>query len=31
MSSHSDLPIGTVTFLLADVEGSTKPPTMTNE
>lgn len=25
MSSRSHLPIGTVTFLLTDVEGSTKP------
>jgi hypothetical protein len=25
MSSRSDLPIGTVTFLLTDVEDSTKP------
>jgi hypothetical protein len=25
MSSRSDLPIGTVTFVLTDVEDSTKP------
>ena len=31
MNSRSDLPIGTVTFLLTDVEGSTKPLTTTNE
>jgi hypothetical protein len=31
MSSSCDLPIGTVTFLLTDVDGSTKPLTTTNE
>jgi hypothetical protein len=31
MSSRPDLPIGTVTFLLTDVDSSTKRPTITNE
>jgi hypothetical protein len=31
MSSRTDPPIGTVTFLSTDVEDSTKPLTQTNE